>query len=108
MVMQDWTDTGNLGYRKGGFRTGGMWKRKDAKQEGYRTGSWDAGQVGCRTGEMQEWRDAGLEGCRTGGIQDWRDEPEPDCFTLPPATGPNRFPRFPRAVTLQLHYAVHI
>ena len=41
---------------------------------GYRTGAWDAGQVGCRTGEMQEWRDAGLEGCRTGGIQDWRDE----------------------------------
>ena len=34
MVMQDWTDTGNLGYRKGGFRTGGMWKRRDAGQDG--------------------------------------------------------------------------
>ena len=53
MVMQDWTDTGNLGYRKGGFRTGGMWKRKDAKQEGYRTGAWDAGKVGCRKGRIQ-------------------------------------------------------
>ena len=31
---------------------------------------------------------------------------DPYCFTLLQATGPNRFPRFPRAVKLQLHYAV--
>ena len=31
---------------------------------------------------------------------------DPDCFTILPATGPNRFTRFPRAVALQLHYAV--
>ena len=68
--MQDWTDTGNLGYRKGGFRTGGMWKRKDAKQEGY---SLQNRCMGCRTGRMQDWRDAGMAGCRTRGMQDLRD-----------------------------------
>ena len=29
---------------------------------------WEARQVGRKTGRMQERRDAGQEGCRTGGI----------------------------------------
>ena len=34
---------------------------------------WDAGQVRCRTGGMQDRRDAGKMGCRKGGNLDTRD-----------------------------------
>ena len=33
----------------------------------------DKGQLGGRTGRMQDWRELELEGFKTGGIQDWRD-----------------------------------
>ena len=62
-------DAEEEGYRKRGFRTGGMRNRRYAGQD--RT---DAGKEGCRTGEMKEWRDAGLERCRTGGMHERRDE----------------------------------
>ena len=35
--------------------------------------AWDAGQVSCRTGGMQDRRDAGKMGCRKGGNLDTRD-----------------------------------
>ena len=35
--------------------------------------AWDAGQVRCRTGGMQDRRDAGKMGCRKGGNLDTRD-----------------------------------
>ena len=47
---------------------------------------WDAGQVGCRTGGMQEggmkdrW-EAGQMGCRTGGMQDRRSVGQVGCRT---------------------------
>ena len=37
------------------------------------TGRWDAGQVGCRKGRMQEGSDAGKEECRKGERQEKRD-----------------------------------
>ena len=56
-------DTGNVEYRKGGFRTGEMWIRKDSGQERNRTGekqdSWDAGQLGFRTAWIQNNSDSG-------------------------------------------------
>ena len=33
----------------------------------------DKGQLGGRTGRMQDWMELELEGFKTGGIQDWRD-----------------------------------
>ena len=51
------------GYRKGGFRIGEMLLY--CRQE-------DKGQLGGRTGRMQDWRELELEGFKTGGIQDWR------------------------------------
>ena len=48
-----------------------------AGQVGCRSGGiqdrWDAGQLGCRTGGMQERWDAGQVRYRTGGMQDWTD-----------------------------------
>ena len=41
-----------------------MQERRNAGQEGC------IGQVGCRTGGMQDKRDAGHEGGRKGGMQD--------------------------------------
>ena len=32
----------------------------------------DKGQLGGRTGRMQDWRELELEGFKTGEIQDWR------------------------------------
>ena len=32
-----------------------------------------AGQVGCRTGGMQDRRDEGKDGCRKGGMRERRD-----------------------------------
>ena len=68
-----------------GFITGGTLEMRDAEQKilgrklgqvGCRTGwmqdRWYAGQVVCRTGCMQERRDAGKEGFKTGGIQGFR------------------------------------
>ena len=43
------------GFRKVGFRIGGMWNR-------------DAGKKGYRNGVMQESTEEGKEGDRTGGI----------------------------------------
>ena len=47
--MKKRRDTGKEGYRKGGFRTGGMQNRRDVGQEECRKGKmlyrWDAGQV---------------------------------------------------------------
>ena len=56
---------------------------------------WDAGQVGCRTGQMREMRDAEKMRCRKGGnldirgtgkgllgtgeIQDWMDKGNEGC-----------------------------
>ena len=37
------------------------------------TGRWDARQVGCRKGRMQEGSDAGKEECRKGERQEKRD-----------------------------------
>ena len=42
-------------------------------------GRRDAGQEGCRTGEMQDRRDAGHEGCRKGGMQDRRYAGQEGC-----------------------------
>ena len=43
-----------MGYRKLGFRTGGMLDRIDTGQVGFRTG-------GMQDRKDQEWRDAGKE-----------------------------------------------
>ena len=62
-------DTKEEGYRKRGFRTGGMRNRRYVGQD--RT---NAGKEGCRTGGMQDWRDAGKDRCRKGQMQERRDE----------------------------------
>ena len=41
-----------------------MWNRRDAGQEGYER--WDKGQLGCRTGGIQDRRYSGQVGYRTG------------------------------------------
>ena len=56
--IQETRDTGNKGYRKREFRTGGNGNRRDAEQ-----GIQNAGQLGCRTGDTK---------CRTAGMQDLR------------------------------------
>ena len=63
------------GYRKGGFRTGEIRNGRDAivLKTGVIKDSWEAGQVGYRTGGNQNWRDSILEGFRTGGIQEKGD-----------------------------------
>ena len=66
--IQETRDTGNKGYRKREFRTGGNGNRRDAEQ-----GIQNAGQLGCRTVRMQDSWDVGLEGCRKGGTQDKYD-----------------------------------
>ena len=94
--IQETRDTGNKGYRKREFRTGGNGNRRDAEQGiqnagqlGCRKGGMqnkqercctvEIGKVGCRTGGMHEIRDAGKEGCRTGGMQDLRDAGTEGC-----------------------------
>ena len=58
--MKKRRDSGLEGYRKGGFRTGGMQNRRDVGQEECRKGKmlyrWDAGQW---TGVIQESRESG-------------------------------------------------
>ena len=65
------------------FRSGGIQKKR--VQERCRTGEkldwsdkgrWDAGQVGCRKGRMQERRNAGKEECRKGERHEKRDAGE--------------------------------
>ena len=59
--------------------TGGMLKKVDiaqeeaGKYERRDAGQASAGQVGCRTGGMQERRDAGHEGCWSGATKEMRD-----------------------------------
>ena len=64
--MHESRDAGDERWRKGGCRTGRS--RKGGKQT-----RWVAGQVGFRTGWMNERKDAGSEGSREGGMQDGRD-----------------------------------
>ena len=48
--------------------------RRDARQEGDRTGGMqdrrETGQEGGRTVERQDWRETGQEGCRTLSMKD--------------------------------------
>ena len=45
-----------MGYRKGEFRTGGIWNRRYTEHKE------------CRTAGMQDRWNVGLDGCMTGGI----------------------------------------
>ena len=84
--MQERTDAGKegclKGFRKKGFRKKGVktgWiqerrvqERRDTELERCYSRQEDKGQLGGRTGGMQDWRESELEGFKTGGIQDWR------------------------------------
>ena len=48
-------------------------RRDEGQERCWTVDRWDAGQVGCRTGEMLDRTDAGQERCWTGRMQDRKD-----------------------------------
>ena len=60
--------TGNEGYRKRGIQETRNQDKEEWKQKKCRTGGIQITQ--CKTAEMQNSWDAGQLGCRTGGMKD--------------------------------------